>query len=299
MTPPLALPSRSLQTLASQLRFGSFITPSAIDPEQAVRLAVASEDAGFDLVTFQDHPYQPAFLDTWTLLTFVAARTERIELSGDVLNLPLRPPAVLARAAASLDLLSGGRLTLALGAGAFWDAIVGMGGPRRKSGESVTALEEGIQVIRQLWDTENRELLRFEGEFYRLDGARRGPKPAHAVPIWLGGFRPRMLRTIGTLADGWIASLGTLQTLEDLAASNHRITESAEAAGRNPQLIRRAINLPAERADPVTLAHLAVEVGFDTFIVQTDEAGVLRSFARDVVPYTRELVRAAVDSTAL
>ena len=79
-------------------------------------------------MTFQDHPYQPAFLDTWTLLSWVAARTERIHVAGNVLNLPLRPPAVLARAAASLDLLSGGRFELGLGAGAFWDAIEAMGG---------------------------------------------------------------------------------------------------------------------------------------------------------------------------
>jgi alkanesulfonate monooxygenase SsuD/methylene tetrahydromethanopterin reductase-like flavin-dependent oxidoreductase (luciferase family) len=84
-----------------------------------VELAVLSERVGLDLVTFQDHPYQAAFHDTWTLLTWVAARTERIQLSGNVLNLPLRPPAVLARAAASLDLLSGGRVGLGLGAGGF------------------------------------------------------------------------------------------------------------------------------------------------------------------------------------
>src|ERR1700712_4354928 len=91
------------------LLFGSFITPAAADPERTVGLARLTEQAGLDLVTFQDHPYQPAFLDTWTLMSFVAARTERIQISANVLNLPLRVPAVMARAAASLDLLSGGR----------------------------------------------------------------------------------------------------------------------------------------------------------------------------------------------
>ena len=85
-----------------------------------------SEQAGLDLVTFQDHPYQPAFLDTWTLLSYVAARTSRVRLAPNVTNLPLRPPAVLARCVASLDLLSGGRVELGLGAGAFWDAIEAM-----------------------------------------------------------------------------------------------------------------------------------------------------------------------------
>src|SRR3712207_8859407 len=116
-----------------ELRFGSFITPSNADPQHTVALAVASERAGLDLVSFQDHPYQPRFLDTWTLLSYVAARTERVQLAPNVLNLPLRPPAVVARAAASLDLLSGGRFELGLGSGAFWDAIEAMGGRRLRS----------------------------------------------------------------------------------------------------------------------------------------------------------------------
>src|SRR3981081_2759639 len=99
------------------LLFGTFITPINRPAQQPVELAVLGEDLGFDLVTFQDHPYQPAFLDTWTLLAWVAARTKRVHVSANVLNLPLRPPAVIARAAARLDLLSGGRLGFGLGAG--------------------------------------------------------------------------------------------------------------------------------------------------------------------------------------
>src|SRR6478609_5416846 len=75
------------------LLFGSFITPSNAAPERVVGLAQLSERAGLDLATFQDHPYQPSFLDTWTLLAWVAARTERIRLAPNVANLPLRPPA--------------------------------------------------------------------------------------------------------------------------------------------------------------------------------------------------------------
>ena len=113
------------------LEFGTFITPSNADPAATVALAVLSEELGFDLVTFQDHPYQPRFLDTWTLMSWVLASTSRIRVAPNVLNVPLRPPAVVARAAASLDLLSGGRFELALGAGGFWDAIEAMGGQRR------------------------------------------------------------------------------------------------------------------------------------------------------------------------
>src|SRR5690606_2556200 len=142
------------------LRFGTFITPLNDPPEFAVDLAVRSEELGFDLVTFQDHPYQPRFHDTWTLLTWVAARTERVRLSANVHNLPLRPPAVLARAAASLDLLAGGRCELALGTGGFWDALVAMGVERRTPGESVEALSEAIDVIRAIWTTGDRAPLK-------------------------------------------------------------------------------------------------------------------------------------------
>jgi len=125
---------RQVNDYGAPLQFGSFITPAADDPLGVVALAVASETAGLDLVCFQDDPYRRAFLDAWTLMSFVAARTDRIQISANVHNLPLRPPAVLARAAASLDLLSAGRFALALGAGAFWDAVVAMGGERRSPG---------------------------------------------------------------------------------------------------------------------------------------------------------------------
>jgi len=173
-----------------ELQFGTFVTPTNRPAETPVRLAVLSEQLGFDLVTFQDHPYQPAFLDTWTLLSWVAAKTERIHVSANVLNLPLRPPAVLARAAASLDLLSGGRFELGLGAGGFWDAIEAMGGRHLTPGQGVSALGEAMDIIRGVWKAGERTPLRVAGEFYQVDGAKRGPLPAHEIPIWLGVKRP-------------------------------------------------------------------------------------------------------------
>src|ERR671914_2471722 len=134
------------------LLFGSFLTPAAADLEHVVGLAQRCERLGLDLVTVQDHPYQPRFLDTWTLLSYIAARTHAVRLAANVTNLPLRPPAVLARSVASLDLLSGGRVDLGLGAGAFWDAIEAMGGRRLSPGQSVDALSEAIDVIRAVWD---------------------------------------------------------------------------------------------------------------------------------------------------
>src|ERR1700682_154350 len=173
------------------LLFGTFITPINRPAQQPVELAMLGEDLGFDLVTFQDHPYQPAFLDTWTLLAWVAARTKRVHISANVLNLPLRQPAAVARAAASLDLLSGGRVELGLGAGGFWDGIAAMGGPRRTGPESVDALEEAIDGIRAVWSGERS--VRAGGEHYRVDGLHPGPVPAHPMGIWLGAYGPRMM----------------------------------------------------------------------------------------------------------
>ena len=269
------------------LRFGTFITPVNAPPAQPVELAVLSERLGFDLVTFQDHPYQPAFHDTWTLLTWVAARTERIELAGNVLNLPLRQPAVLARAAAGLDLLSGGRLNLSLGAGAFWDAIVAMGGPRLTPGESVDAVDQAIDVIRGIWDTTTREPLRAGGDLHHVVGAKRGPAPAHPIPVWLGALGPRMLRLVGRMADGWLPSQSRLQP-GALSRGNALIDEAALAAGRDPREITRLLNVAPQPAEE--LARLALEDGVSVFVVVGDDPSALTEFARETAPQVRSLV---------
>ncbi|PJJ53959.1 luciferase-like monooxygenase [Mumia flava] len=286
-----------------ELSFGAFLTPSNADPAAVVALAVHCEDAGLDLVTFQDHPYQPRFLDTWTLLSYVAARTRRVRLSGNVLNLPLRQPAVLARSVASLDLLSGGRTELALGAGAFWDAIVAMGGTRLSAGEAVQALGEAIDVVRGIWDTTDRRPLKVPGEFHRLDGAKRGPAPAHDVPIVLGAYGPRMLTLVGRKADGWLPSLGFARDL-DLGAGNERIDAAAVEAGRDPRAIRRMLNVVGDGlhgtvADwPEQVAELALRDGISSFVLGTDDPELLSRYAREVAPAVREQVATARDGRA-
>ncbi|MCR6030129.1 LLM class flavin-dependent oxidoreductase [Nocardioides sp. zg-579] len=259
------------------LRFGTFITPTAATPARPVELVVLSEELGYDLATFQDHPYQPSFLDTWTLMSYAAARTERIHLSGNVLNLPLRPPAVLAKSVASLDLLSGGRVALGLGAGGFWDAIEAYGGTRLAPGDAVDALAEAIRVIRGVWDTADRSVLAVDGAHHRIHGAKRGPAPAHAVPIWLGALKPRMLRLVGRAADGWLPSLPYLQP-GDLARGMRVIDEAARAVDRDPAEVVRLLNItPDTEADEIV--RLATEDGVSTFIVIGDDEDDLRRFA--------------------
>lgn len=134
-----------------------------------ISIAQEVERRGLDYIAVQDHPYQCRFVDTWTLLSMIAGATARVGLFPDVANLPLRPPAVLAKAAASLDVLSGGRAELGLGAGAFWDAIAAFGGPRRRPAEALAALAEAIAVIRAVWSGGTN--LHVKGQYYRLQGA--------------------------------------------------------------------------------------------------------------------------------
>ena len=287
------------------LEFGISFEPLADPPDFAVGITRAADRAGLDLVGIQDHPYQRRFLDTWTLIATLVPQTESLRFFPDVANLPLRPPAMMAKAAASLDVLSGGRVEVGLGAGAFWDAVVGMGGPRRSPGEAVRAIEEAIRVMRLVWSEERS--LRFDGEFYSLKGMRPGPRPVHDIGVWVGAYGPRMLNLIGRLADGWVPSFG-YSPLERLPEMQERIDEGAAEAGRDPREIRRAYNLsgiigPAGDGPldgPVskwveTLTGFALEHGMDTFVYwpSGDHERQAEVFAGEVAPAAREAVRAA------
>jgi alkanesulfonate monooxygenase SsuD/methylene tetrahydromethanopterin reductase-like flavin-dependent oxidoreductase (luciferase family) len=282
--------------LGRSLKFGYFLIPNADEPLLAT--AQRAERLGLDYIAVQDHPYQRRFVDTWTLLSMIAASTSRIGLFPDVANLPLRPPAVLAKAAASLDLLSGGRFALGLGAGSFWDAIEAYGGPRRTPGEALEALAEAIEVIRKVWSGERN--LRFEGRHYRLKGAHSGPLPAHPIGIWLGAYGPRALQLTARAADGWVPSFqGDWQRIAEMV---RRLDDAADEAGREPGAIRRILNVSGAITDSASegpfrgppdqwldeLTRAAIEYGFDTFILWADGEQQLERFAEEVVPAARE-----------
>lgn len=277
------------------LKFGYFLIPNADQP--LLSMAQEAERLGLDYVAVQDHPYQRRFVDTWTLLSMIAAVTSRIGLFPDVASLPLRPPAVLAKAAASLDILSGGRFQLGLGAGAFWDAIEAYGGPRRSPGIALEALAEAIEVIRKVWSGERN--LRFNGKHYQLRGAHSGPVPAHPIGIWLGVTGPRAIRLAGQVADGWVPSFRG--DLHKIAEMTRRLDDAASDAGRDPATIRRILNVNGVITDgpsngilngPVDqwadeLAGLALTQRFDTFIFWGEGEGQLTTFAEQVVPAGR------------
>lgn len=221
------------------LKFGVSVAPTAADLD-SVFAAAETADGLLDLIGVQDHPYQRRFVDTMVLLQGIADRTRHLRVFPDVACLPLRPPAILANEAASIDILSGGRFELGLGAGAFWDAIAGMGGPRRSPGEALAALEEAVEVIRLLWSGERG--LRYNGEHYSISGIHSGPLPTHDIGIWFGVYGPKACRLLGRVADGWIPSLSRT-TLEELGSRQDIIDESADAAGREPADIRRMLNI--------------------------------------------------------
>lgn len=284
--------------------FGANIDPTWADPTAPARLAGQADEAGLDLVTIQDHPYQRAFYDAWTLITYLAATTRRITFVPTVANLPLRPPAMLAKSTASLDSLTGGRVQLGLGAGAFWEAIEAMGGPRRDPKQSVDALAEAIEVIRLMWS--DQRSVRFAGEHYRLAGVHPGPVPSPQLGIWLGAYGPRTLRLTGAKADGWMPSLSYLG-IDRLGDAVARLDGAAEDAGRDPAGLRKIYNLngiigPESRAPfqgsvrqwVDQLVHVVEEFGMNGFVYWPgdDHKRQLAIFAEEVVPEVRQALPA-------
>jgi alkanesulfonate monooxygenase SsuD/methylene tetrahydromethanopterin reductase-like flavin-dependent oxidoreductase (luciferase family) len=287
------------------LIFGAALPPSARDHEEVLAIAELADELGLDLIGFQDHPYQPGFLDAWTLLSYVAGRTRSIRLFPNVANIPLRPPAVLARSAAALDILSGGRVELGLGAGYFIEPMFAMGAPRRTMSELVDALDEAITVIHALLTP--GPPVRFHGKYYSLDGARPGPATPHPIAIWLGAYKPRMLRLTGRAADGWIPSLGYASP-EELGPMNQVIDGASVEAGREPSAIRRGFNVSGSFGSTARgflqgpsrlwveqLAELALRDGISAFVLGTGPGGEgdLRQWATEVVPAVREAVAKA------
>jgi alkanesulfonate monooxygenase SsuD/methylene tetrahydromethanopterin reductase-like flavin-dependent oxidoreductase (luciferase family) len=283
------------------VELGISLVPNRSDLDLLRELAVRADELGLDLVGIQDHPYQWRYLETWSLIADLIARTERIRFFPDVANLPLRVPAMIAKQATSLDALSGGRFELGLGAGGFWEAIGAMGGPVRSPGEAIAALEEAMLIIKAFWSGERAST--FEGTYYSAKGLHPGEPPPHPIGIWLGLGKPRGLALAGRLADGWVPSLGWA-TPDLVPEMSRHIDEAAKAAGRSPSDVRRVYNLTggAIANGPATgllqgapehwietLSGFAADLGFDTFVFwpSGDLVEQVERFAREVSPALR------------
>jgi alkanesulfonate monooxygenase SsuD/methylene tetrahydromethanopterin reductase-like flavin-dependent oxidoreductase (luciferase family) len=286
------------------LEFAVFITPSADAVDRTVQLAILSETVGFDVVAVQDHPYQDRFLDCWTLLTWIAARTQRVRVMSSVLNLAIRSPAMVAKDAASLERLSGGRLELGLGGGYFWDRIAAMA-PRRTRGQAVDAFAEALEIIRGVWDVDQPEQLTVDGAYHRVDGLDRGPAPARRIPVWVGADKPRMIAIAAAEADGVVIS-GVRSPGASMRDVNQQIDAAAVVAGRDPASIRRSFGIRGEFSDHSRgflqgppeqwveqLYSLVVEDGITTPMLVADDAHTIERFADEVMPALKEAVARA------
>ncbi len=287
--------------------FGVSVEPVAGQVETIFEVARIADEHRLDLLAIQDHPYIGHYLDAWTLLVALATSTKHISVMPNVLNLPLRTPAMVAKGAATLSLLTGGRVELGVGAGIFADGIDAYGGPRRTPGETVDAFQEAITVMRELWDpaTEGR----YEGDYYYLRGAKSGPYPTEPIRLWAGAYGPRMLRLTGAICDGWVPS-NTFAVPDVIPEMQQRIDRGARGAGRDPGQVRRCYNLlgaivdtPETRDDNwlVTtprgwtdaLVGYYRDLGLDSFVLwpPTDDAvNQTKRFATEVVPEVKRAI---------
>lgn len=290
--------------LGHPLQLGIALPLGADDPGAAVRRATRAEELGLDLV-LADAPEvvgDHGALDAWTALAAVAGATDRIDLATRGLRLDDRPPAVLARAVASLDHLAAGRVTLGLSA-APADGT---------DGDALDALAEGVDVLRGVWDAAEPGPLAHEGRHHRVVGAQRGPAPAHDLALWLGagddGADPGARVLAARVADGWWlpgpTAAGHGPALLD-AARRDRAALDADlaAAGRDPREVRRGLVLDAgalaldgaaDAAPAVdVLAALVLDAGVGTLVLAGASDAALIAFAADVAPALRERVAAA------
>lgn len=223
-----------------KLLFGVNVSTSAKPEADPVADAMRAEALGYDFISCNDHPCgtRPSY-ETWTVLSWIAARTRRIKVATRVLGVPYRAPAMMAKMAESLDRLSGGRLILGIGGGGSDQEFQAFGLRAPSPKEKVEGLEEAVRIIRGLWTLPG---FTFDGRHHHTDAAHIEPKPAHHIPIWLGTFGRRSLAVTGRVADGWVPTL-EMAPPEKIPAMRERIFDAARAARRNPKEITLVYNM--------------------------------------------------------
>ena len=216
--------------------------------ERAVEVARAAEAAGYDSLWVVDHvvlhedgttryPYSPDgtlavppadnLLEPLTLLSYLAAVTERIQLATGVLVLPMREPVLHAKMIATLDHLAGGRVILGAGVGWWVEEFEVLGVEPRTRG---SRMDESLALLRELW---TGEPVHFEGTHFNVDGWLSNPTPARRIPIWLGGENRRQLERVGRYADGWLPTAG--KSFDTFQQDFEIAEQAASDAGRDPE----------------------------------------------------------------
>lgn len=229
------------------MKYGTMFLHGEIgnDPGVIRDYAIALDEAGLDFITAPEHvigghpdrlrgevvhTYDKPYHEPFVLLGFMAAVTRRIELGTAILILPQRQTALVAKQAAELDLLSGGRLRLGIGSGRNWMEYEALNVEFANRGER---MEEQVEVLRQLW---THQLVTYNGQWHNLDRMGLNPMPVQRpIPIWMGSFVgkvvEKVIRRVGRLADGWMCQM---QPGDELTAVADRLRGYAADAGRDP-----------------------------------------------------------------
>lgn len=210
------------------------------DPEAVRRIGLAAEELGFDHLLAYDHvlgashdrdpapsgPYtdQHPFHDPFVLFAHLAAITRRIELVTGVIILPQRQTALVARQAADVDLLSGGRLRLGVGIGWNYVEYDALGQDFRTRGKR---MDEQVELLRAFW---SQPAVTFEGAFDKIDRATLNPRPRREIPIWMGGFSDPALRRAARMADGFIFVDGASDSDDLLARLRGQLRDQGREA---------------------------------------------------------------------
>ena len=263
------------------MKFGVMISNSAgfVDFKTAIKAACRAEELGYDSVFFSDHymtPYSRAWYETYevfTLIPYIAAKTSRIRLGTCVTPIPFRPPGMLAKMVSTIDVLSGGRFILGVGAGwvqGEFEAYSKWDDPKTR----VEKTEEGLRLMIRLW-TEGE--VDFKGKYYTAKGAVLEPKPIQKPypPLWFGTTRNRMLRLTAKYGDGWIPWVRT--RVEDYRRCAEKLRRYSKEFGREGAITFACVigQVASEGYEPT----------IDVPLV-TDWAGAVESFMEAGCQYT-------------
>jgi probable F420-dependent oxidoreductase len=264
-----------------RIGFGLPVSGAWATPETIVRFATRAEELGYDsLWTFQrllvgaDQDLAPVYqsvLDPLTTLGFAAAHTARIRLGVAVVNFPFVPPVYLAKQAATVDILSGGRLDLGLGSGWSPAEFTASGvTPARRGARA----EEYLKVLDTVW---RDEVSRFDGEFYTVPSSRIAPKPVQrpGPPVLLGGSAESALRRAGRAAAGWISR--STADLSRIGDDIEIVRAGAREAGKDPSAVRvvsRGVLHPDQTGVPLSGSYDQIRAD----VRRLGEAGVTELF---------------------
>ncbi len=277
----------------AEMRYGLKVSQNATIDELRAVWRVADE-AGFDHCWCMDHlatlgPRDdgPIF-EAWTLLAGMAVATSRTRIGCMVTGNTYRHPAVLAKAAVTVDHLSGGRLEFGLGAGWAENEHTMLGLPFGTAGNRADWLEEACEVIRSLWTQQRTS---FDGTHYKLTDAVAEPRPVQRPhpPIWIGGSgRQRTLRITARYADVWNAAGGSPDEVAEVSAV---LDQRCAEIGRDPAQIRRSVQLRVAEANDELLelaqSYRAVGVTEIVLILHSQNPASLAEQIADLLPRLR------------